>query len=60
MIYAIKRGRRTVAHLSDGDFKPPLCGRTADLTSNVPWGKKTCADCIRIANATEVRRVPHV
>lgn len=57
MTFAIKRGRRNVAHLSDGDFQPALCGRPTDLTSNVPWGKKRCKDCIRIANSTVLRRV---
>lgn len=58
MQYAIKRGRRTVAHLADGEFQPALCGRPVDLTSNVPWGKRTCAYCLRIARTTELRRVP--
>ena len=58
LVFAIMRGRRTVAHLADGDFQPALCGRPVDLTSNVPWGKKRCQDCIRIANTTVVMRVP--
>lgn len=56
-MYAIKRGKRNVVHLADGEFRPPLCGRAADLTSNVPWGKRLCRDCQRIAATTTVVRV---
>jgi hypothetical protein len=59
MVYALLRSPRArVAHLADGDFQPALCGRPVNLTSNVPWGRRTCRDCMRIANTTEVRRVP--
>lgn len=59
MVYALLRSKRArVAHLADGNFQPALCGRPVSLTSNVPWGKRICRDCIRIANTTEIRRVP--
>lgn len=57
MMYALRRGKRHVAHLADGEFLSPLCGRPADLTANVPWGRRVCADCERIAATTEVVRV---
>lgn len=50
-MYAIKFGRHTVAHLSRGPFHGPLCGRSANMTSNAPGGKRVCRDCTKIAEA---------
>jgi hypothetical protein len=50
MYYAIRRGRRTVAHLTTNKFGLPLCGRDADMTSNASGGKRTCRDCQRLAH----------
>lgn len=59
--YLIKRGprarnRTARAHLArydaHGEISDAWCGRTDfDLSSNVPWGLKTCKVCIRKANA---------
>lgn len=59
--YAIRAGRNTVAHLVDGDFLPALCGRPTDFTSNVPWGRRLCKDCLRIEESTtlKIERVPN-
>lgn len=53
--YAILAHKRTVAHLCDGPFSPPLCGRGANLTSNTPGGRRTCKDCWRIATSIHSR-----
>lgn len=56
MRYLLKRGkgsRRRVAHLCGYDpvtghpTMVPFCGQRLDfnLTSNVPWGQRTCKRC---------------
>lgn len=59
MTYLIKRGQRAVArrnHAHLGKYGPrgeivgawcPASG--FDLSSNVPWGLKTCKHCVRLA-----------
>jgi len=49
-VYTIKRGKRALyrqarAHLALGEFQGALCGAPTDITSNVPWGLKTCKHC---------------
>lgn len=55
MTYLLRRGKgslRRKAHLARynqfGQIAGPWCHRTGfNLTSNVPWGCKTCKDCLR-------------
>jgi hypothetical protein len=59
--YLIKRGPAAVkgrchAHLAKynnhGRIVGPWCPATGlDMSSNVPWGLKTCKHCIRLANS---------
>lgn len=49
-VYAIKRGKRALyrqarAHLAMQEFGSSLCGAPVDVTSNVPWGLRTCKHC---------------
>lgn len=54
MTYLLRRGPgslRRKAHLAKYDVLGRIvgawCGRPYNLTSNVPWGCKTCRDCAR-------------
>lgn len=59
MTFLIKRGKRAVrgqarAHLArydaHGRIAGAWCWRTGfDVSSNVPWGLRTCKDCTRRA-----------
>jgi hypothetical protein len=58
-VYAIKRGKRALyrqarAHLAVQNFGGALCGARTDVTSNVPWGLKTCKHCARLATRVRV------
>lgn len=58
MTYLLKRGKgyqRRRAHLAHydafGQIDRSWCGRVEfNLTSNVPWGSKTCRHCINAVN----------
>jgi hypothetical protein len=65
MMYLLQRGPgslRRVAHLQLHDQftgKPtgePLCGirRPFNLNSNVPWGCRTCKNCLKAASRMAV------
>lgn len=59
--FLIRRGpravqRRSRAHLAKfdahGEIVGAWCSATRfDISSNVPWGLKTCKHCIRLASA---------
>lgn len=51
MFYAILRKPGTVAHLTREKFGLPLCGRGANMTSNLPGGRRVCRDCDRRARS---------
>lgn len=59
MTYLLKRGQRTVkhrrhAHLAKYDAHGQIVGAWCPeqgfgISSNVPWGLKTCKHCIRLS-----------
>lgn len=62
MTYLLRRGRgarRRKAHLARynawGQIAGSWCGRSDyDLSSNVPWGRPTCRDCLRKEHAAHL------
>lgn len=58
MVFAMRYGKRTVAHLSPGKLRLPYCKRGVDMTSNLPGGRRVCKDCMRIVQAANQQNSP--